>query len=132
MLNSVLSRHLCALLITIGFYCVKPSIVVEADLYFQTHAALSILYAAIVYQTKIREAVYLILIEAFAVIYTTITYIQWYLSLESQWFYLNFEIIMSVCFLSEIAAIMLGATHGGVDRIISTLRQCRIYDDHSH
>jgi hypothetical protein len=123
------TRHIAALLITYGFHLVKPSAIVDAELYFQAHAVFSIIYVAVVYQTKIREVIYLILIEALAVIYTTITYIQWYLSLKSQWFYANFEFIMLVCFLTEFGVIMFGATHGGMDRIISTLRQCRFYDN---
>ena len=123
-------RHLIALLITVLFYFAPLSKIAPDEMYFQFHSLLSIFYSILIYQTRIREVPFLILIECISVIYTTITYVQWYLALRSQWFYDNFENIMSVCFLAQIIVIMIGASHGGVRRIISAMRLDCLHDDH--
>lgn len=131
MLTIKLSRHLSALLISIAFYFAPLSKIAPDQMYFQFHSLLSIFYSILIYQTRIREVPFLIIIECISVIYTTITYVQWHLALQSQWFYDNFENIMSVCFLAQIIVIMIGASHGGIRRIISAMRINRFHDDHN-
>ncbi len=123
-------RHIIALLISAAFYIPDYLKYAPMEMYFQLHSLLSIFYAILIYQTRIREVPILILIECISVIYTTLCYVQWFLALRSQWFYDNFENIMAVCFLAEIIVIMIGASHGGVRRIISAMRLHRFYDDH--
>lgn len=141
MKSNSFERHLIALAITVVIYKIHTSTVISAltlgllseetraHIYFPLHAAWSIPYSILIYSfAKTRLTNILMFIEIISVVYTIFAYAQWFLSSKSQWFYINFDFIMWVCFLFELIAIMIGATHGGIHRIIQIFRKRHLHD----
>jgi hypothetical protein len=138
-----LNRHLIAIFVTIIFYkiptmaaCIlianalnEYKIAIPPDfIYWPLHAAWSPFYIVIVYNfASLRITYLLIIIEIASILLTISAYIQWFLSLKSQWFYANFEHIMTLCFILEIAVIIIGATHGGILQLYLSMRKYIIH-----
>jgi len=117
----MLSRHLLALLITIGVYYVPDMIYSVSGGYSWVNSALwSLIYIVMIYKcAKIRITSILICIEMIAMTTTFIANYQY--KAGGGVFYDQYEGILNACYVMELITIGAGMLRGGIIKRLHTL-----------
>lgn len=117
-------KNSIALLLTLAIFNLAP---VPKVLSFAVAATWSFSYIAAIYFLRPICAIPLILIESAAIFAMLITCIAEFLAPESQWFAINYERIMSTCYVAEIVVIIIGVARDGPRSV--HFRRLNIFDD---
>jgi hypothetical protein len=121
----MLKRYSLILLATVWLAALP--VIVDGIMGWVLSTTLSSAYIIFIWKfSQIRERCLIITIEAAAKIFATAAFIQHYfpnflkhsLASESQWFWINYQPIMSYCFLMEIVVIIMGIANSGEFRRI--------------
>lgn len=113
-----LTRHVAALLITVGIYYSPLLISVTGDQFWVRSSSLSLLYMLLIYNfAKTRITCYLLSIEFVAMAWNLAAWYEFKMSPESQLFQDHYGFIMSYCYALEVLTIMGAALSGRFKRI---------------